>query len=89
MANNLNTKHYEVDTVGVVTTDAVIIERISWKNATAAGHTVRVVTGTGTFVWEHFASGAIANVSEPLGLQCGSGINVTALSSGKLYILVR
>jgi hypothetical protein len=88
MANNLNTKHYEVDTVGVVTDAFVIIDRISWKNVSAAGHTVRVVSGTGTFVWEHFSPGAIANTSEPLGLAC-QGITVSTLSSGKLYILLR
>ena len=88
MSNNLNTKHFEVDTVGVVTTESICIDRISWKNAGAAGHTARVVSGTGTFVWEHFAPGAVANVSEPLGMMC-NGLTVTALTSGKLYILLR
>lgn len=88
MANNLNTKHYEVDTIGIVTDQLVCVDRISWKNATTAGHTVRVVSGTGTFIWEHFAPGSVANVSEPLGLMC-QGITVSTLNSGKLYILLR
>ena len=88
MANNLTGKVWEIDTVGSITTDSVIVERISWKNASTAGHTARVLDSDGTFVWEHFAPGSITNVSEPLGLMC-QGLNVATLSSGKLYILLR
>jgi hypothetical protein len=88
MADDLQANPLVVDTTGVKTIQPIFVERIAWKNATAQGHTAQVVDNNGKLIWEHFAPGATANVSEPI-MHIFNGLNVTALSSGKLYILVR
>ena len=62
-----------------------MIDRISWKNATTLNHTVLVVDGSGKTIFEDFASGATYNTSQPIG-RVYTGVSVTTLSSGKLYI---
>lgn len=88
MADDLTGKVWEIDTTGVKTAGAIYVERIAWKNASASGHTARVIDGEGKLIWEHFAPGAVANTSEPVG-KIFEGLNVLTLSSGKLYITRR
>ena len=88
MADDLTGGIWEIDSVGIKSTSSVYIERIAWKNASLAGHTVRIVDQSGKLIWEHFAPGAIANTSEPIG-KSYQGFQVTALSSGKLYVTHR
>lgn len=88
MADDLLANPMVIDTTGVKRTDPVFVERVAWKNATTQGHTARIVDNEGKVIWEHFAPGAVSNVSEPV-MHIYNGLNVTTLSSGKLYILVR
>lgn len=88
MADETTGGVWVLDSTGVKTTAMVYIERIAWKNASTAGHTAKIIDAAGNTIWEHFAPGAIANTSEPIG-KTYQGLNVTALNSGKLYITHR
>ena len=88
MANDLTGNPWVIDTIGVLTTSPTFVERVAWKNASTQGHTTKIVDSRGDTVFEHFAPGAVTNVSEPI-MHIYDGLEVTTLQSGKLYILVR
>ena len=85
MANDLTGNPWVIDTAGAIFSGEVRIDRIAWKNATTLNHTVLIVDGAGKIIFEDFASGATYNTSEPRA-RIYSGVTVTTLSSGKLYI---
>jgi len=85
MANDLTGNPWVIDTAGALTSLEVRIDRIAWKNATTLNHTVLIVDGSGKMIFEDFASGATYNTSEPRG-RTYSGVTVSTLNSGKLYI---
>ncbi len=85
MSDDLTSNPWVIDTTGAKTSYEVRIDRISWKNATTLGHTVLIVDGAGKTIFEDFASGATYNTSQPIG-RVYTGLTVTTLSSGKLYI---
>ncbi len=85
MANDVSSNPWVLDTTGAIASGEVRIDRISWKNATTLNHTVLVVDSAGKTIFEDFASGATYNTSQPIG-RVYTGVTVTTLSSGKLYI---
>lgn len=85
MANNLTGNPWVIDTAGSIFSGEVRIDRIAWKNATTLNHTVLIVDSAGNMIFEDFASGATYNTSEPRG-RIYTGVTVTTLNSGKLYI---
>ncbi len=85
MADDLTSNPWVIDTTGAKTSAEIRVARIAWKNATTLSHTVLVVDGSGKTIFEDFASGAVYNVSEPIGRVC-TGFSVTTLNSGKLYV---
>lgn len=88
MADDLTSNPWVCVSAGAKTTSFVFVDRIAWKNATAAGHTVKVTDTAGKTIFEHFAPGSIANMSEPIGRAC-VGLTVSQIDSGKLYITFR
>ena len=85
MANDVTSNPWVLDTTGAISSGEVRIDRISWKNATTLNHTVLVVDAAGKTIFEDFASGATYNTSQPIG-RFYTGVTVSTLSSGKLYI---
>jgi len=85
MGDNLTGNPWVIDSAGAKTSAEIRIDRIAWKNATALNDTVLVVDGSGHTIFEDFASGATYNTSQPIG-RFYTGLTVTTLSSGKLYI---
>lgn len=85
MADDLTSNPWVIDTAGSKYSREVHIDRISWKNATTLNHTVLIVDGSGKTIFEDFASGATYNTSQRIG-RIYTGVTVSTLSSGKLYI---
>ena len=85
MANEITGPIWVLDTAGEISTRVIRIERIAWKNATTANHTVKVTDTSGNTIWEDFAAGATYNTSEPVHREV-TGLIVQTLDSGKLYI---
>ena len=87
MSNSIVGPVWVLDTVGVVATGVIRIERIAWKNATTLDHTAKITDGDGNTIWEDFAAGATYCVSEPVRREV-TGLTVSTLSSGKLYVSI-
>jgi hypothetical protein len=85
MAEDLTGNPLVIESTGAKLSGKIQIDRIAWKNATTLGHTVLVVDGSGKLIFEDFASGATYNTVQAIGREY-TGLSVSTLSSGKLYI---
>jgi len=95
MANTTNQTPYILDTVANnIVTGTIWIAKIRWVGATTLGHECQIKDGAGKIIWDSFALGASYVETDtypmPHHLVCQgdatTGISVTILASGKLYI---
>ncbi len=89
MANvfHKDSKTWEIDQAGVITTERVKIHNVRWAGATAAGHICKIAANdAGTFF---LSTSEVQNWDdEQLIRDWVNGIDVTQIDSGKLYIIM-
>lgn len=90
MANTFNVNPWVIDTVMATSSSAnpVLVRNIIWTDQVAAGDQLIIVDASGNVIIDIKAS--VANVVQALGnMGWVSGLKVTTLTSGKVYIYVR
>ena len=89
MANNLTDNPMILDTAGggVLTSARIQPAKIRWDGATTAGHTLLIKDSAGIVKYTSTAGGA-NNVEESTFVphETWAGLELTTLSSGKVYI---
>ena len=89
MANDLAGNPYKVDTAVVVTNDSVKVLQMVWQEPSAAGQDLTVLDNNGRTLWDEnsISGGTGVSVEQDFNIMC-SGLNVSVIDSGTLYIYI-